>query len=94
MAVDQPGEGAGQIGVGIDGVELAGFDQRSDDAPVHAALIGAGAFLPSTKHPPIPPPPSRNSTIHCIFTRRESEADIRHPPGLGIVMRARGVGGS
>jgi len=31
-----------QVGLGIDGVELCGLDRRGDDAPVDAALIGAG----------------------------------------------------
>ena len=42
VAVDEPGEGRGKVGVGIDHVELAGLDQRGDNAPVDAALIGAG----------------------------------------------------
>ena len=29
----------------LDGEQLAGFDQRGDDAPVDAALIGAGAIM-------------------------------------------------
>jgi hypothetical protein len=42
VAVDQPGEGGGQVGLRVDGVELAGLDQRGDDAPVDTALVGAG----------------------------------------------------
>ena len=46
VAVDQPGEGAGEVGLGIDGVELAGLDQRGDDAPVDAALIRRDLMMP------------------------------------------------
>ena len=42
VAVDEAGQDVGEIGLGIDGVELAGLDQRSDDAPVDTALVGAG----------------------------------------------------
>jgi hypothetical protein len=42
MSVDEAAEDIGEIGLGIDRVELAGLDQRGDHAPVHAALIGAG----------------------------------------------------
>jgi hypothetical protein len=41
MAVDETGEGGGQVGLGIDGVELRRLDQRGDDAPVRAALVRA-----------------------------------------------------
>lgn len=34
MAVDDGGKGIGHPGVGIDSIELAGFDQGSDDGPV------------------------------------------------------------
>ena len=42
MAVDDLGDDVGQVAVRIDGVELAGLDQRSDDGPVLATTIGAG----------------------------------------------------
>jgi hypothetical protein len=42
MPVDEAAEDVGEIGLGVDRVELAGLDQRGDDAPVDAALIGAG----------------------------------------------------
>ncbi len=42
VAVDEAAEDVGEIGLGFDGVELAGLDQRGDHAPVDAALIGAG----------------------------------------------------
>jgi len=34
MAVDDGGKGIGHPGVGIDSIELAGFNQGSDDGPV------------------------------------------------------------
>ena len=34
MPVDDGHEGLGQIGVRLDGVEFAGFDQRGDGGPV------------------------------------------------------------
>src|SRR5271166_5091990 len=42
MAIDDLGDDVGQIGLRIDGVELAGFDQRGDDSPVLTAAVGAG----------------------------------------------------
>ena len=42
MAVDDPGDDVGEIGVRIDAAELAGLDQRRDDGPVLAAAVGAG----------------------------------------------------
>jgi hypothetical protein len=46
VAVDQAGEGGGQVGLGVDGVELAGLDQRGDDAPVDAALVRRDLMMP------------------------------------------------
>lgn len=43
MAVDDAGDDIGEIGLRVvDGVELAGFDERGDDGPMLAAAIGAG----------------------------------------------------
>jgi hypothetical protein len=42
VAVDEAAEDVGEVAVGVDRIELAGLDQRGDDAPVDAALIGAG----------------------------------------------------
>ena len=42
MAVDDPGDDVGEIGLRVDAVELAGLDQRSDDGPVLGAAVGAG----------------------------------------------------
>lgn len=42
MAVDDPGDDVGEIGVRLDSAELAGFDERGDDGPVFAAAVGAG----------------------------------------------------
>ena len=41
MAVDDPGEGIGQIGKRIDVAQLTGLDQRGDDGPVLGAAVGA-----------------------------------------------------
>ena len=41
MAVDDPGEGIGQIGKRIDIVQLTGFDQGGDDSPVLGTTVGA-----------------------------------------------------
>src|SRR3546814_13471544 len=38
----EAGEGFGQPLVGVDGAELATFDERSDHRPVVAALVGTG----------------------------------------------------
>jgi len=42
MTVDDPADDVRQVVLGIDGVELAGFDQRRDDRPVLATAVGAG----------------------------------------------------
>ena len=42
MAVDDPGDDVGDVGLRIDDVEFAGLDQRGDDRPVLAAAVGAG----------------------------------------------------
>ena len=42
MAVDDLGDDVGEISVGIDAVEFAGFDQRCDDRPILGTAIGAG----------------------------------------------------
>ncbi len=40
-AFDELGQRITQLGVGIDGVELAGLDERGDDRPVGAAFVAA-----------------------------------------------------
>jgi hypothetical protein len=40
MAVDDPGDDVGEISVGFDTAEFAGFDQRRDGRPMIAAAIG------------------------------------------------------
>ena len=42
MAVDEAAEDVGEIGLGIDRIELTGLNQRGNHAPVNAALVGAG----------------------------------------------------
>ena len=42
MAVDDFGDHVGEIGVWIDAIKFAGFDQRSDDRPMLAAAVRAG----------------------------------------------------
>ena len=42
MAVDDPGEDVGEVGLRVDAVELAGLDERGDDGPVLSAAVGAG----------------------------------------------------
>src|SRR5260370_21924734 len=41
MAVDNLDEDVGEVGVRVEAAELAGLDQRSDDRPVLAAVLGA-----------------------------------------------------
>ena len=41
MTIGEPGERLGQPGVGVDASDLAVLDQRSDNRPVAAALVGA-----------------------------------------------------
>ena len=42
VAVDKAGQHVGDVGLGLDVVQLAGLDQRSDHGPVLAAAVGAG----------------------------------------------------
>jgi len=42
MAVDDPHDRVGEVGVGVDVVPLAGLDQRGDDRPAFRAAVGAG----------------------------------------------------
>ena len=42
MAVGNRGQGCLEIGEGLDAVDFAGFDQRSDAAPGDAAFVMAG----------------------------------------------------
>jgi len=42
MALDDQRDDGGHVGLGIDAVELAGFDQRGDDGPVAGAAVRAG----------------------------------------------------
>jgi hypothetical protein len=42
MALDDAGDDTGQIGLGIDAVQLGGLDQRGQDRPVFTAAVGAG----------------------------------------------------
>lgn len=42
MALDDAGDGVGQVGLGVNVVELAGLDERGDHRPVLGAAIGAG----------------------------------------------------
>ena len=42
MAVDDLGDDVGEVGLRIDGIEFAAFDQRCDDCPMLGSAIGAG----------------------------------------------------
>ena len=42
MALDDPCDGVGQIGLRIDGVELGGLDEGRQNSPVLAAAVGSG----------------------------------------------------
>jgi hypothetical protein len=45
MAVDDFGDHVSHVGLRIDAIEFAGFDERRDDRPVLAAAVGAGVTL-------------------------------------------------
>ena len=40
--IDEAGEHVGELGLGVDAVEFAGLDQRSEDSPVFGAVVMAG----------------------------------------------------
>lgn len=44
-AQDDAGEGVGEIGLGIDAAQLAGFDERGEGRPVFGAQIMAGKWF-------------------------------------------------
>jgi len=46
MAVDDLGEGVGEIGLRIDAAKLAGFDKRGDDRPVFSAFVRRDVMMP------------------------------------------------
>ena len=50
--VDQPGEHVGEVGLGLDSVQLTGFHQQGQHRPVLASGVGAGeeGFLPVQGH--------------------------------------------
>ena len=54
VTADDPGECVGEIGVRVDAVQLAGFDQRGDDGPIFRAAIRAreeGVFAREGERP-------------------------------------------
>jgi hypothetical protein len=63
MAVDDLGDHVSEVGVRVDAVELAGFNQRSDDGPMFPATIGTGEqrILPVQRHHPFILPMSGRS---------------------------------
>jgi len=80
MSVDQAGEGAGEIGLRVDRIELAGLDERRDDAPVDAALVGAGeqrVLAIERDRPAILP-----------MSGRKSRSTIAGTPSTGVVSSA------
>jgi hypothetical protein len=46
IAGDESGEDVGEIGLGIDAVEFAGFDERSEDCPVLATAVRRDLMMP------------------------------------------------
>jgi hypothetical protein len=46
MAVDDAADDVGEIGGWLDGVEFAGFDERSDDGPMLGSFIRSDLMMP------------------------------------------------
>ena len=46
MSIDDLRQRVGDVGLRIDGVELAALDERRDGRPVLAAAVRAGAIVP------------------------------------------------
>jgi hypothetical protein len=46
MVVDDLGDDVGEIRMGFDIAQLAGFDQRGDDSPVLAATVRRDLIMP------------------------------------------------
>jgi hypothetical protein len=42
MSVDHPREHGAKVSVGLDAVQLAGFDQRTEDRPAYSAAVAPG----------------------------------------------------
>jgi hypothetical protein len=49
VTIDHPREHIGEVSVGFDAVEFAGFDQRTDDRPTVAAAVGRGLIVPGVR---------------------------------------------
>ena len=72
MTGDDAGDGVGEIGLRVDGVELAGFHERGDDGPVLAAAVGASEerVLAIERM-------ARSTTLESISTRPSSRKRMR-----------------
>jgi hypothetical protein len=46
VTLDDAGDDVGQVGFGIDVVQLAGLDQRGDDGPVLGAAVRGDLMMP------------------------------------------------
>jgi hypothetical protein len=80
MSVDEAAGDVGEIGLGVDRVELAGLDQRGDHAPLDAALVGAGeqrVLAVEGDRPAILP-----------MSGRKSRSTIAGTPSMGVVCGA------
>ena len=66
MAVDDLGDDVGEVGLRIDGIEFAAFDQGCGDCPMLGSAIGAGEerILPGLM--------LRSTTLQSISTRPSS----------------------
>jgi hypothetical protein len=75
MAVDDPGDDVGEVGLRIDATELAGLDQRGDDRPVLATAVGAGeeCILPV----------QRNRAVILPMSGRKSKFVTVGTPSMG-----------
>jgi hypothetical protein len=77
---DDGAEGRGEPGVGIDAVELAGFDQRGDDGLVFGTCVMAGKERSSGSAPEHP---------KLIFCRLPRPLCGHRSMGSGLAAEAR-----
>jgi hypothetical protein len=46
MVFGDGSQGFAQVGVWVDGVQFAGFDERGDDGPFSSAFVGSSVMIP------------------------------------------------
>ena len=81
VPIDDGSECCGQIGMGLDGSEFAGLDQRGDDGPVFRPGVVTGedgVFAVQDHHPfilPMSAKSGKSTTVGILILARRSSCD-------------------